>query len=116
MCNEDIVSAKKLMAFEVTKLVHGEEEAIKAKNVAKELFENKTASENMPTENIKFNSKEINILDFLNATSIISSKAEARRLIEQGGITINSEKKFNASEQINLSTKEFIVKKAKKHL
>lgn len=114
MCNEDIVSAKKLMAFEVTKLVHGEEEAIKAKNAAKELFENKMTSENMPTENIKFNSNEVNILEFLNATSIISSKAEARRLIEQGGITINNEKKLNILEQINLSTKEFIVKKGKK--
>jgi len=114
MCNEDIVAAKKLMAFEVTKLVHGEVEAVKAQNTAKELFENKSNSENMPTEILTVDTNEINILDFLTKLSIISSKSEARRLIEQGGITINNEKKIDTNELINLNVKEHIVKKGKK--
>lgn len=114
MCTEDIVKAKKIMAFEVTKLVHGEEEALKAQATAKELFENNSNSENMPTENLKIEAEEIGILDFLNLTSIINSKTEARRLIEQGGITINNEKKLNTLEIIDLKNKEFIIKKGKK--
>ena len=114
MCAEDIVKAKKIMAFEVTKLVHGEEEALKAQATAKELFENNSNSENMPTENLKIEAEEIGILDFLNLTSIINSKTEARRLIEQGGITINNEKKLNTLEIIDLKNKEFIIKKGKK--
>ena len=115
MCKKDIVKAKKLMAFEVTKLVHGEEEALKAQEIAKNLFENKQGiSENMPTEELETNDK-LNILDFLARLSIISSKSEARRLIEQGGIVINNEKKTDITEILDLSTtKEFIVKKGKK--
>ena len=115
MCATDIVKAKKLMAFEVTKLVHGEEEALKAQEIAKNLFENKQGiSENMPTEEID-NWDKLNILDFLAKLSIISSKSEARRLMEQGGIVINNEKKQDTTEILDLnSTKEFIVKKGKK--
>ena len=115
MCAVDIVKAKKLMAFEVTKLVHGEEEALKAQEIAKNLFENKQGtSENMPTEQIE-NLDKIKVVDFLSKLSIISSKSEARRLIEQGGIVINNEKKQDITEILDLnSTKEFIVKKGKK--
>ena len=115
MCKTDIVKAKKLMAFEVTKLVHGEDEALKAKQTAQNLFESKNINtENMPTEEISFNEK-INIIDLLSCLSIIKSKNEARRLIEQGGIEINSQKKNNINETIDLSNeKEFIVKKGKK--
>lgn len=115
MCTTDIVKAKKLMAFEVTKLVHGEEEALKAQEIAQNLFENKQGvSENMPTEEIE-NLNKLNILDFLAKLSIISSKSEARRLIEQGGIVINNEKKQYITEILDLATtKEFIVKKGKK--
>ena len=115
MCKEDIVKAKKLMAFEVTKLVHGEEEAIKAQEIAQNLFENKQGfSANMSTEEIEINDK-LNILNFLAKLSIISSKSEARRLVEQGGIVINNEKKTDITEILDLnSAKEFIVKKGKK--
>jgi len=115
MCATDIVKAKKLMAFEVTKLVHGEEEALKAQEIAKNLFENKQGiSENMPMEEIE-NLDKLNILDFLAKLSIISSKSEARRLIEQGGIVINNEKKTDTTEVLDFATtKEFIVKKGKK--
>ncbi len=114
MCEEDIVKAKKIMAFEVTKLVHGEEEALKAVETANNLFSSgNTDSANMPTETINGQGK-INILDFLASLSIISSKSEARRLIEQNGIMINNEKKSNIAEMIDLTQKEFIVKKGKK--
>ena len=115
MCATDIVKAKKLMAFEVTKLVHGEEEALKAQEIAKNLFDNKQGiSKNMPTEELD-NWDKLNILDFLAKLSIISSKSEARRLIEQCGIVINNEKKTDITEILDLAiTKEFIVKKGKK--
>lgn len=114
MCDEDIVKAKKLMAYEVTKLVHGEEEAKSAVETAKNLFSSGNAdSANMPTETIKAQGP-MNILDFLSSLSIISSKSEARRLLEQNGIMINNEKKNNPNEMLDLSQKEFIVKKGKK--
>ena len=116
MCKQDIVKAKKLMAFEVTKLVHGEDEALKAQKTAQNLFENGNINtENMPTETIK-NVGEINILDFLLNLSIIKSKSEARRLIGQGGIEINNQKKNNISEIMNLNeNQELVVKKGKKN-
>lgn len=114
MCEEDIVKAKKLMAYEVTKLVHGEEGATSAVETSKSLFANGGQdTANMPTE--KLNAQgQMNILDFLASLSIISSKSEARRLLEQNGIMINNVKKSDATEMIDLSTKEFIVKKGKK--
>lgn len=114
MCKNDIVKAKKLMAYEVTKLVHGEQEAQNAVETANNLFSTGNSdSANMPTETIKAEGK-VNILDFLASLSIISSKSEARRLIEQNGIMINNEKKTDIAEMIDMSIKEFIVKKGKK--
>ena len=115
MCKYDIVKAKKLMAFEVTKLVHGEEEALKAQETAQNLFENGNINtENMPTETIE-KVGQINILDFLSNLSIIKSKSEARRLIEQGGIEIDNVKKKDINEILMLNKREeLIVKKGKK--
>lgn len=115
MCKQDIVKAKKLMAFEVTKLVHGEEEALKAQEVAQNLFENVNVNtENMPTEKINLNGNN-NILDFISKLSIIKSKSEARRLVEQGGIMIDNQKKTDINEIIMLNKgKDLIIKKGKK--
>lgn len=115
MCKENIVKAKKLMAFEVTKLVHGETEALKAQRTAEDLFTNKNINTaHMPTEIIKKVDK-INILDFLSKLSIIKSKSDARRLIEQGGIEINNVKRNDINEIIDLNNIEnLIVKKGKK--
>jgi len=115
MCKQDIVKAKKLMAFEVTKLVHGEEEALKAQEVAQNLFENGNVNtENMPTEKINLNGNN-NILDFISKLSIIKSKSEARRLVEQGGIMIDNQKKTDINEIIMLNKgKELTIKKGKK--
>ena len=100
MCKEDIREAKKLLAFEVTKLVHGEEEALKAKETAEELFSNKGISDNMPTKTIKESELDINILDLLVNMELVSSKSEGRRLIEQNGISINQEKENNVNRII----------------
>lgn len=94
MCKEDIRSAKKLMAFEVTKLVHGEEEALKVQQASEEIFSNKGNSQN--TETIEV-SKDVlnnnsNVIDVLMLSGIFESKSETKRLIEQNGVSINGEK------------------------
>ena len=94
MCKEDIIKAKETMAYEVTKLVHGEKEATQARNASREIFANRQNSSNMPSIVIDKSVVEngINILDLLVQTKIVSSKSEGRRLIEQGGICVNRER------------------------
>ena len=111
ICQKDIREAKKILAFEVTKLVHGEAEAIKAKTTAEELFSKREISEDMPTVQLSINDLDINIVDLLVKTNIVPSKSEARRLIEQNGISINQEKVQNVDTIINKENlkKDFIV-------
>ena len=94
MYKEDIRNAKKIMAFEVTKLVHGEEEALKVQQASEEIFSNKGNSQN--TETIEL-SKDVlnnnsNVIDVLILSGIFESKSETKRLIEQNGVSINGEK------------------------
>ena len=94
MCKEDIRNAKKIMAFEVTKLVHGEEEALKVQQASEEIFSNKGNSQN--TETIEL-SKDVlnnnsNVIDVLMLSGIFESKSETKRLIEQNGVSIKGEK------------------------
>ena len=117
LCEEDIREAKKLLAFEVTKLVHGEEEALKAKATSEELFSNKGISENMPTIKLPKEKLNINIVDLLVETNIVTSKSEARRLIEQNGISVNNEKVTDVNFIItssNLNENFIIIQKGKK--
>ena len=117
LCNKDIREAKKLLAFEVTKLVHGEDEAINAKQIAEELFAGIGVSENMPSVTISKEKLGINILDLLVETNLVSSKSEARRLVEQNGISINQTKENDVKRMIDESDfKEgfIIVQKGKK--
>ena len=100
LCKKDIREAKKLLAFEVTKLVHGEEEANKARQTAEELFSNKGISDNMPSVKLNADKLDINVLDLLIDVGIVSSKSEGRRLIEQNGISINQEKENNIDRVI----------------
>ena len=115
MCENDIVSAKKKMAFEVTKLVHGELEAIKVMKTSEELFSNKNINdENMPSEEIKIEKEMINVVDLISMTSLSKSKSEIRRLIEQKGIEINGNK-VSINDMIDVvKEKEIIIKKGKK--
>ena len=117
LCKKDIREAKKILAFEVTKLVHGEEEAIKAKETAEELFTKKGISENMPTKTISKDKLNINIVDLLVETNLVTSKSEARRLIEQNGISVNNEKVSSVNELITkdkLNERFIIIQKGKK--
>ena len=87
--DEQINEAKKIAAFEITKLIHGEEEALKAEEAAKALFEGHGSLENMPTSKVDVN---ISILDAIITAGMAPSKGQARTLINQGGITLNDEK------------------------
>ena len=87
---EKINEAKKTAAYEITKLIHGEEEAKKAEEAANALFSGNGNTENMPTT--KIDDTNISIVDALVLTGIAPSKGQARTLISQGGITLNDEK------------------------
>ena len=87
--------AKEILAYELTKLVHGEEEAKKAEDAAKALFGAGSSDENMPTtelDEIKLTDGKIAVLDLMLACGLIPSKGEGRRLVQQGGVTIDDAK------------------------
>ncbi len=88
--DEKINEAKKVAAFEITKLIHGEDEAIKARDAAEALFGNGGDISNMPST--KFDDINISILDAIVLTGIAKSKSEAKTLISQGGISLNDVK------------------------
>ena len=85
---------KEILAFEITKLVHGEEEAQKALSAARALFSGEGDDANMPTTELSETElgEGIGLLDLLVLTKLAASKGEGRRLIEQGGLSINGEK------------------------
>ena len=98
-----INEAKEILAFELTKLVHGEEEAAKAQAAAKALFVGGGDDANMPTTEIsadKLTDGKIGILNLMVACSLASSNKEARRLVEQGGVFLNDEKVAAATVQV----------------
>ena len=92
--DQEINEAKKVLAYEVTKLVHGEEEANKARAAAESLFENAGDIKSVPGTVIDIDKLESHskLLDMLTLTGLTPSKGEARRLIKQGGIYINDER------------------------
>lgn len=113
--DEQINEAKKVAAFEITKLIHGEEEAKKAEEASNALFSGNGSLENMPS--IKLDDINISLVDSIVATGIVPSKGQARTLIAQGGISLNDEKITDISYQ--LSENDFskgyaILKKGKK--
>lgn len=116
----EINEAKKIAAYEITKLIHGEEEADKAKKAAEDLFENSSNSENMPQVVINkemFNDNKIGILDTMILANVAPSKGQARILVNQGGISIDDEKILNDKHMLELSDFDkgyVILKKGKK--
>ncbi|MBQ6932686.1 MAG: tyrosine--tRNA ligase, partial [Clostridia bacterium] len=87
--------AKEILGFELTKLVHGEEEAVKAQEAARALFTGGANADNMPTTTLAaedFTDGKVGIIDILVKTAIAKSRGEARRLIEQGGVSLDDEK------------------------
>ena len=119
MCKEDIRNAKKVMAFEVTKLVHGEEEALKVKKASEDIFENKGNSENTETKKISKDilKAPIGVVDVLMLSGIFESKSETRRLIEQNGVSINGNKVTSVDMLIDeniLENDSLLIQKGKK--
>lgn len=116
---EKINEAKKVLAFEITKIIHGEEEAQKAQQAAEALFGGGGDLGSIPTTEVSLEqlSEGINILDALVITELAPSKGEARRLVAQGGIAINNEKieaiDFVITEK-NFEDGKTIIKKGKK--
>ena len=113
--DEKINEAKKIAAYEITKLVHGEEEAKKAEEASNALFNGQGSLDNMPTTKIE--TVNISILDAIITAGIAPSKGQARTLINQGGISLNDEKITDVN--YNLSESDFkngyaILKKGKK--
>ena len=99
-----INEAKEILAFELTKMVHGEEEAVKAQAAAKALFTGGGDNANMPSTAIpedKLTDGKIGILNLMVACGLASSNKEARRLVEQGGVFLNDEKVASAALQIS---------------
>ncbi len=110
----ELNKAKRILAYEVTKLVHGEEEANKVKEAAEAVFGGMGSNENMPSTEI---SAGIGVLDMMVETGLAASKGEARRLIAGGGLSLDGNKvtdpMFVISEDM-FNNGEIIVKKGKK--
>lgn len=116
----ELNKAKEILAFELTKMVHSEEEAQKCLDAAKAIFGAGTVSSDMPTTEISdadFVDGKVSVLDLLVKTALCPSKGEARRLIIQGGVAIN-DKKVEAPT-LTLTKDDFndgfiVIKKGKK--
>ncbi len=121
---QEINKAKEILAFEVTKLVHGQDEAEKAQSAAKAIFCSGQSTDNMPSTEIptaSFANDTISVIDLLITSKLVSSKGEARRLIEQGGISIllKDETRKISEVTATLAPEDFddnfvIIKKGKK--
>lgn len=112
----ELNKAKRILAYEVTKLVHGEEEAEKAKATAEAVFGQGKASSDMPTTVIE-DVVGMGVLDMLVATGLVKSKGEARRIVQQNGLSINDEKytDVNGTVTADMMTDDgIIIKKGKK--
>ena len=113
---QELNEAKRILAFEVTKLVHGEEEAKKAMETAESLFGNRGNTENMPTTAMALDADDFGLLDVMQKAGLIGSKGEGRRLIEQGGVSVDDQKVTDVAYRL---TKEqiaagVVIKKGKK--
>ncbi len=111
--------AKEILAYELTNLVHGEEEAVKARDAAKALFSSGNAA-NMPSYTIKdedLTDGSIDILSLLYVSGLVPSKSEARRAVQQGGVSVNGEKvtDIKTSYTANDFAEDMVLKKGKKN-
>ncbi len=117
---EKLNEAKEILAFELTKMVHGEVEAQKAQEGARALFGAGRNTENMPTTELSetdLADGKIGILDLMLKAGLIPSKGEGRRLVQQGGVSVNDEKVTDIAKEFSaeeLSGEQFILKKGKK--
>lgn len=116
----EINKAKEVLAFEITKIVHGEEEAKKAQIAAKALFTGGAKAGSIPSTKMDKNIFEegIDIISLMQETGLIKSRSEARRLIQQGGVSINEEKENDIRRKLTLEDftedNTLLIKKGKK--
>lgn len=115
----ELNKVKEVLAYELTKMIHGEEEAEKAQSAAKALFSGGADNSNMPTTQLTdddFTDGEITVLDMMLKAGMIKSKGEGRRLIDQGGVSVNDEKVTGALTAIKADafSEDIIIKKGKK--
>lgn len=105
--------AKELLAFELTKLIHGQAEADKAKRASHALFEKGTDDDNMPTTEVDAGylvKGMINVIDLMVACKLASSKSDARRLVEQGGVSIDDTRVDSIDHSVSLEQLKIGVK------
>ncbi len=115
LISEDIVKAKQVLSYEITKFIRGEEDAKQAQEASASLFGNGTNLDNVPTYNL---CKSINLCDLLFEAGLVKSKSEGRRICEQGGVFIDGEKVTEFSylvEKKNFENEYFILQKGKKN-
>ncbi len=111
--------AKEILAYDLTKLVHGDEEAKKAQEGARAVFSG-ASTENMPTSEISdadFADGAIDILSLLVAAKLVTSKSEARRAVEQGGVSVNGEKVADLKKTYtkdDITAADFVLRRGKK--
>lgn len=116
----EINKAKEILAFEVTKLVHGEEEAVKAQEGARAAFAGGSSRENIPTKEFAvsdFAGEGKGVLNLLKELGLASSNGDARRTVEQGGLSVNGEKVTDPRAKITedlFESGEILVQKGKK--
>lgn len=116
---QELNEAKKILAYELTKTVHGKDEADKAKSGAEAVFGGSSDMSNMPSSVVSPEDigEQIAILDLLTSVSLIPSKAEGRRLIQQGGLSVDGKKITDTSFAVTadmLSGDGIVIKKGKK--
>ena len=117
MHGSELNKAKEILAFEVTKMVHNEEEANKALEAARNVFSGAGHSENMPSTEIEATDLidgKIAILDLMLKAGLIPSKGEGRRLVTQGGVSVDDNKITDPNAQITFENGFVVIKKGKK--
>ena len=112
-------TAKEILAFELTKLVHGEEEAKKAQDTSRAIFAGGGSDENMPSTALceeDFTDGKIGVLDIMVKAGLIASKGEGKRLVQQGGVSVNDAKVTDPFMSVSIDEvkENIIIKKGKK--
>lgn len=117
LCQNDIIAAKKKMAYEITKLVHGQEEADKAVQASMALFGGNGVSNDIPSVTYSADKIKagINVIDLVVETGFLASKGEARRLIQQNGLSIDGQKITDFNTVVPTEKEYIILQKGKKN-
>ena len=108
LCEGDILEAKRRMAYEVTKLVHGEEDAKKAIEAAQSLFSKGQNFDNVPSKEMTLDALKngVKLVDLACEVGFFASKGEARRMIQQGGLSVNGNKITDTDETLTIESVE----------